>query len=212
MADLTYARPSRWESARSQLLEQGLTIENLTSDPRVAAWRDAFRRSGLKPSTYRSSPEQLARRLLRGENISTPLPIVNAYCAVSAANLASLGGYDLNRLPTMEVTLRYARPEQDSFQPLGGRVENMPLIPTVAVYACGTDIICWSFNHRDSLRTCLEPHTQRALFLCEAVDQAQYHSVANALEELRRTLSAAGARVGGLASADNCSQRTELTL
>lgn len=212
MADVTYGLPSRWESARSELLAQGLTIENLTADSRIASWRDAFKRSGLKPSTYRNSPEQLARRLLRGENISTPLPLVNVYCALSAAHLAPLGGYDLDRLPAMEVTLRYARAEQDSFHPLGGRREDMPLTPNVAVYASGTEVICWSFNHRDSLLTCLKQQTRRAVFLGEAVDRGQYHSVANALEELRRTFSAAGAGVGDLAFADNSSRRTELTV
>ncbi len=208
----TGAHASQWESARSELLGHGLTIENLTADPRIAAWRHAFRLSGLKPSAYRSSPEQLARRLLKGENIATPLPIVNAYCAVSARNLAPMGGYDLDRLTTMKVTLRYARPEQDNFHPLGGRREDMPLTPTVAVYACDAEIICWSFNHRDSRLTCLEQHTQRALFLSEAISMEQHHSIAKALEELRQTLSANGAVVGDLAFVESHSPQIELSV
>ncbi len=212
MNDLTPAQVSQWESARAVLIEQGLTIDNLTADPRIVAWRNAFRRSGLKPSSYRSSAEQLARRVLRGERLVTPLPIVNIYCALSAAHLAPMGGYDVERLPAMEVRLRYAHPEQDTFHPLGGRSEDMPLTPSVVVYACDTEVICWSFNHRDSRATCLEQNTRLGLFLCEAVDHAQYDSVTIALEKMRQTLANAGARVGELAFADNRSRRIELTI
>jgi hypothetical protein len=59
------------------------TSDNLGDDPGIAGWREAFRLQGLKPSRYRTSPEALARRVLRGDRIQTTLPVVNAYNAVS---------------------------------------------------------------------------------------------------------------------------------
>lgn len=41
MNDLTSTHVAPWESARSVLSKQGLIIDNLTADPRVAAWRVA---------------------------------------------------------------------------------------------------------------------------------------------------------------------------
>ena len=183
-------------AARGALLEEGLSLENLVNDPRICGWREAFMRMGLKPSTFKSSAEQLARRLLKGDLIRTPLPVVNLYCAISAKHVCPMGGYDLARLPERQVTVRFARPESDRFTPLGGQAESMPLSPYVAVYACGSEIICWGFNHRDSRMTCLSTETQDAVFFAESVTEAQLPSIKKALGELRDRLAVAGAEVG----------------
>jgi len=181
----------------------GITQQNLADEPRIQAWRRAIARCGLKPSTYKSSPEQLAGRLLRGKGISTPLPVVNAYCAVSVRHLAPLGGYDLRRLPGPVITLRLARPGEDLFQPLGGRPEDMPLTGDVAVYACGSEVICWAFNHRDSARTCLEAGTDEAVFFSEAAAPEQHAGLEAALRDLADLLARNGARVGEIQLTDS---------
>lgn len=200
----------RLEAARAKLLNHGPT--NLPSDPRIIAWRDAFKRSGLKPSTFKSSPEQLAQRMLKGASITTPLPVVNAYCAISANHLAPIGGYDLDRLPQMQVSLRLSDPGSDRFIPLGGRSENMPLLPTIAVYASGNEIICWSFNHRDSANTCLQADTRFAVFLGEGVSVVHYDPLRNALEELRALLESSGARVSDCCLIDRESTLARLSV
>ena len=178
----------------------GITQQNLADEPRIQAWRRAIARCGLKPSTYKSSPEQLAARLLRGKGISTPLPVVNAYCAISIRHLAPMGGYDLRRLPEPAITLRLARPGEDVFQPLGGRAEDMPLTENVAVYASGSEVICWAFNHRDSARTCLEAETDEAVFFSEAVAPEQHAGLEAGLRELADFIRADGG--GGWGGSD----------
>ena len=183
-------------AAQAELQTQGLTIQNLANDPRIHAWRDAYGRSGLKPSTYKSSPEQLARRLLRGELINTPIPLVNTYCAVASQHLAAMGAYDLDRLPHRDVEIRFANAESDSFTPLAGRSDEMPLGPNVVVYASGTEIICYSFNHRDSKNTCLTSHTTAAVFFAEGVNETQVNAARQALEQMHSLLQQAGAKTG----------------
>lgn len=199
------------DSLASSLTGQGITAEKLGEEPRVQEWRKAIKQCGLKPSDYKSSPEQLARRLLKGTWISTPLPVVNLYSAVSARHLAPLGAYDLERLPQPAVTLREAK-ETDTFAPLGGRPEDMPLRPQVAVYASGAEVICWAFNHRDSSATCLVPETDTALFVGEAVAGLQLASLDAALAELARELRDAGATVGDVGYADAQSPSVSLQL
>lgn len=177
------------------LTVQGVSIEELSEEPRIREWRRAFQQIGLKPSTWKSSPEQLARRLLKGSWISTPLPLVNLYSAVSVKHLTPMGAYDVARLPAPSVTLRLPR-EGDVFHPLGGRPEDMPLRPQVAVYASGSEVICWAFNHRDSATTCLRTETDLGLFMAEAVANIQHDSLEIALSELARDLREAGADVG----------------
>jgi DNA/RNA-binding domain of Phe-tRNA-synthetase-like protein len=44
-----------------------LSLEQVAEEPRIKAWRDAYRAFGAKPSEYRSSVEAMARRVLRGD-------------------------------------------------------------------------------------------------------------------------------------------------
>lgn len=170
-------------------------------DERIEGWRSAFRACGLKASEVRSSVEQLVRRLLRDDRLGMPLPIVEAYCALSAMHVAPLGAYDLDRLPSSELILRPAR-AGDSFEPLGGSASKMPLDPRVIVYAAGDEVLCWAFNHRDSARTCLRPETTRAVFIGEALTASQRPALLAALEGLRDVLTDHGASVEPLVVAD----------
>lgn len=179
-------------SAQTLLAGEGVTVESLVDDERIAGWREATAKANLKASRYRSSPEQLARRYLRGKGISTPIPCVNLYCAVSFKFLAALGGYDLYRIPHTPVELRLPNPAEDSFAPLGGKSKDMPLTKDIPVYASGSTVMCWNFNHRDSRLTCLTPGTRVGLFLGEAVSSAQAVALRSALTELKEKLAENG--------------------
>lgn len=203
---------ARAAGARDELTMKGIGLDTLTSDPRIAAWRRAYAEMGLKPSTYRSSPEQLARRLLRHGAITTPIPAVDLYCAVSARHLTALGGYDVDRLAGREVLLRRASPGGDSFDPLGGRKEDFPLKESVAVYAVGNQVICYAFNHRDSEKTCLTNVTRVAAFLGEAVSREQRSPLLDALRELREAFEERGARAGAVGVMDKLGPRVSLSL
>ncbi|HEX3128598.1 MAG TPA: phenylalanine--tRNA ligase beta subunit-related protein [Thermoanaerobaculia bacterium] len=197
------------EALAAPLSAQGVTVETISEEPRIREWRKAYQQSGVKPSTYKSSAEQLARRLLKGSWISTPLPLVNLYSAVSVKHLAPMGAYDVARLPVQEVVLRLPR-EGDVFHPLGAKPEDMPLKPTVPIYASGSEVTCWAFNHRDSTATCLHPETDLGIFMAEAVAEVQLPSLEAALDELARDLRDAGAVVGGVVFATPASPRTVL--
>jgi DNA/RNA-binding domain of Phe-tRNA-synthetase-like protein len=183
------------ETLAAPLTVQGVSIESISEEPRIREWRKAYQAIGVKPSTYKGSAEQLARRLLKGSWISTPLPLVNLYSAVSVKHLTPMGAYDVERLPAPSVVLRFPR-EGDVFHPLGGRPEDMPLRPDVVIYASGSEVACWAFNHRDSVKTCLRDETDLGLFMAEAVAPIQYDSLDAAFSELARDLREAGATVG----------------
>jgi DNA/RNA-binding domain of Phe-tRNA-synthetase-like protein len=187
------------EQVRNQLQRAFPAVDGMLADERIQGWRLAMRLSGLKASAIRSSCEQLARRSLRGDGVRSQDPVVTAYCAVSARHLAPLGAYDLDRLPTRVVTLRPAR-TGDLFEPIGGG-RDFPLDPRVVVYAADNQVLCWAFNHRDSVRTALLPDIEHALFVAEALYPSQVSAMLAAVEELRSLLTDHGGRVGSLAVA-----------
>jgi DNA/RNA-binding domain of Phe-tRNA-synthetase-like protein len=187
------------EDTAQALVNQDVTIELVADHPLVRDWRTAIAACGLKPSTYKSSPEQLARRTLKSGPVRTGLALVDLYCEVATRHLAPLGGYDVERLPATEIELRLARGD-DSFSPLGGG--DMPLTDKVAVYAAGATVICWAYNCRDSRETCLTEDTDTGLFLGEAVTARQHVALRIALADLAGRLAAAGAEVGSVVFAD----------
>jgi lysyl-tRNA synthetase class 2 len=197
---------------RQELLDAGLSIERLAEHPVVAGWRAAIAACGLKPSTYKSSVEQLARRTLKSGPVHTPLPLVDSYCDAATRHLAPLGAYDLATLPAGEVRLRLADPDADVFHPLGARDDEMPLTPLVAVYAAGSTVICWAYNCRDSRDTCLTEDTDVGVFLGEAVIAAQHEPLRNALADLAARLVGAGATVGAARYASAAEPAVDLDL
>ncbi len=182
------------------LVSQDVTIELVADHPLIKDWRTAIAACGLKPSTYKSSPEQLARRTLKSGPVRTGLALVDLYCEVATRNLAPLGGYDVARLPSDRIELRLANPAGDTFAPLGSG--DMPLTDRVAVYAAGSTVVCWAYNCRDSRDTCLTEETEVGLFIGEAVTARQHDALRTALHDLAGRLAAAGAGVGPIVYAD----------
>lgn len=197
-AAVAAGQPFPEDTARA-LVNQDVTIELVADHPLIRDWRTAIAASGLKPSTYKSSPEQLARRTLKSGPVRTGLALVDLYCEVATRHLAPLGGYDVDRLPGAPIVLRTAR-ESDTFSPLGGG--DMPLTDKVAVYAAGSTVLCWAYNCRDSKETCLTEGTDTGIFLGEAVTVVQHDALRTALEDLSGRLAAAGAIVGPVVFAD----------
>src|SRR5688572_22591625 len=195
------------DDTEQALVSQDVTLKLLADHPLVRDWRTAIAACGLKPSTYKSSPEQLARRTLKSGPVRTGLALVDLYCEVATRHLAPLGGYDTDRLPAPAVDLRLARPDDD-FTPLGGG--EMPLTDKVAVYAAGSTVICWGYNCRDSRETCLTEETDTGLFLGEAVTARQHGALRIALADLAGRLAAAGASVGPVVFADRESPKVDV--
>ncbi len=187
------------DDTEQALVNQDVTLELIADHPLIRDWRTAIAACGLKPSTYKSSPEQLARRTLKSGPVRTGLALVDLYCEVGTRHLAPLGGYDTERLPGPEIELRLGLAD-DAFAPLGGG--EMPLNDKVAVYGAGSTVICWAYNCRDSRDTCLTEDTDTGLFLGEAVTARQHGSLRIALADLAGRLGAAGATVGAVVFAD----------
>ncbi len=196
------------------LHEHALTLETVSTHQLVSPWREALAASGVKPSTFKSSPEALVRRYLKSGPLETALPLVNAYCDVSATAVCPLGAYDIGRLPlgaaddAIAIRLRFMA-ESDSFSPIGGRPGDFPRLPSVPCYTVGDEVVCWGFNVRDSASTCLVPDTVSALFVGEALTLDQHAALDNGIRRLRHDLSIPGILVGEIVTATDAYPEVE---
>ncbi len=75
-------------------------LEQVAAHPNIAAWREAYRAFGAKPSEYPCSIEAMIKRVRRGDE----LPYINTLAALcnstSLRYLVTIGGHELDHIPT----------------------------------------------------------------------------------------------------------------
>jgi DNA/RNA-binding domain of Phe-tRNA-synthetase-like protein len=112
----------REEESRAR---EKLNVETLTAEPRLASWREAFRRLGYKPGDFRPSIEALLRRVLRGQELPAINALVDIGNIVSLRHLLPVGGHAIDVL-TQDVSLRPATGSEE-FVPFGSEEMEHPL-------------------------------------------------------------------------------------
>lgn len=136
-------------------LRDRLSLDRIAEEPRIAAWREAYRKFGAKPSEFRCSVEAMARRVLRDD----PLPSINAL--VDIGNLISLryllpvGGHAIDVL-TGDIELRLARGDE-TFVAFGTSEVEHPL-PGEVVFVEGETVLTrrWTWRQANHTLTLLE--------------------------------------------------------
>lgn len=138
----------------------------LDSIPHVAAWRDAYRAFGAKPTRTRNSLESLMRRAAAG------LPRVNrvtdTYNAISVLHRIPIGGEDLARYSGAPRLVRAAGDEPFATTAAGEAVIEYPQ-PGEVVWRDDDQITCRRWNWRQCRHTQLTESTTDALFILDAL-------------------------------------------
>jgi DNA/RNA-binding domain of Phe-tRNA-synthetase-like protein len=158
-----------------------LRLEGVAEEPRIKAWREAYRSFGAKPSEYRSSIEALARRALRHE----PLPSINTLVdignVVSLRHLIPAGGHAIDVL-TGDLALRPARGDE-AFVPFGSdRVEH-PL-PGEIVFVEADTVLTRRWTWRQANHTLTLPQTQAIEFNLDGLPPVLPSEIEQACEEV----------------------------
>jgi DNA/RNA-binding domain of Phe-tRNA-synthetase-like protein len=134
--------------------------ENLTTHPRIASWREAYKTLNMKPGKNYSSVEALARRARGG----SPLPYINTLVALmnsfSLQHLVPCGGDDLDAARG-DLVLRLASGDE-KFVPLGKKEVEHPE-PGEAVYVDSGQVLCRRWNWRQGDGTKLASSTHHVL-------------------------------------------------
>jgi DNA/RNA-binding domain of Phe-tRNA-synthetase-like protein len=158
---LSDALRTQENSLRSQI--QGNPAEH----PRIAAWREAFRRFGARPSEFRSSIEALARRVLRGDALPGINALVDIGNLISLRFLMPVGVHPIP--PGVEpLCLRLAAPA-DRFRPPDGGPEEAPENGEV-VFVQGATVLTRRWTWRQSALTLTLPETSAVFFNLDALE------------------------------------------
>lgn len=146
-----------------QAIRQRADLEPIASYPNIAAWREAYRAFGAKPTEYPSSIEALTKRVKRGDEI----PYINTLAAicssVSLRHLVPIGGHAIDVMsPDGELRLGFARGDED-FMPFGGGpIEHPGSAEVIFTYNTST-VLCRRWTWRQGEFSKLQRTTTAAV-------------------------------------------------
>lgn len=134
---------------------------NVAEHPRIAAWREAYRRFGAKPAEHRSAIEALLRRVLKPDALPAINLLVDIGTLVSVRHLLPAGVHPIPATGA-GLDLRHAR-EGDRFLPAGGDAVEAPA-PGEVVFASGDEVLTRRWTWRQAAGTQTLPETSDVFF------------------------------------------------
>jgi DNA/RNA-binding domain of Phe-tRNA-synthetase-like protein len=175
---------------QNTLLQKEINATNFVAHPSIAVWRRIYTDDfHVEPKTYRSSIESLLKRVLTGKGLWNIFNVVDLYNCCSVLSLLPMGGYDLRKIQG-DLEIRYGKTE-DTFQGIGMK-EKIEVKKEHIIYADEKKVLCWLWNHKDAIDSCIDKNTQEVLFFIDsAVDSS--NSVESALKLLSQYLEKIGA-------------------
>lgn len=180
--DNTAARPALDALLRATEAETRARIRGNVADlPEVAAWRDAYRRFGARPSEHRSAIEAMLRRVLKPDALPAINPLVDIGNLVSLRHMLPVGVHPVGALPRT-VSLRLADPS-DRFVPAEGAEPETPA-PGEVVLASGTDVLTRRWTWRQSVGTRTLADTTRVFFNVDGLPPIEPAQVEAAMREV----------------------------
>jgi DNA/RNA-binding domain of Phe-tRNA-synthetase-like protein len=154
--DLIAMLRSAEESVRKRL-----TLDGVSTHPRIASWREAYRTLGEKPSKFRSSIEAMIRRVLRNQELPLINSLVDLGNAFSLKYLVPTGGHAIDVL-TQDISLRLAT-GQEEFVPFGSEKTEHPSQGEI-IFAEGDQAITRRWTWRQANHTLTLPDTRAIEF------------------------------------------------
>lgn len=127
-------------------------VGNPADFPQIAAWRDAYRRFGAKPSEHRSAIEALTRRVLKPDSLPDINPLVDIGNLLSLRYLLPAGVHPIGP-QSRHIELR-KRLDSDRFLVEAG-AEAEAIAPGEIVLASGSRVLTrrWTWRQAADTRT-----------------------------------------------------------
>jgi DNA/RNA-binding domain of Phe-tRNA-synthetase-like protein len=158
----------------------------LTEHPRIAVWREAYRRFGAKPKDHPSSIENLLRRAAKGHAPSHINRLVDLYNAVSLEALLPVGAEDLAAIDG-DVELTVAGEAEPPVRLLGEPEPRPPKAGEV-IYRDRRGAICRRWNWKEADRTKITEATRDAIVVVEGLPPVGRADVEAALDGIARAV------------------------
>ncbi|ULJ62062.1 B3/4 domain-containing protein [Wielerella bovis] len=162
----------------NEAAKKHLTAEQLSQNPAVAVWREAYQKFKTKKGV-RCSIEALLKRVENGKGVGCISPLVDIYNAASLTFALPCGAEDVD---TFVGSLKLRITEGgDEFLALGDE-ENSPTLAGELCYTDDVGAVCRCFNWRDGKRTMVTENTRRAFVILEYPNSSRESDLRAALD------------------------------
>ena len=158
-----------------------VNIDQIADEPRIKAWRDAYRAFGAKPAEFRSSVEAMARRALRGDELPAINALVDIGNIISLRHLVPAGGHAIDVLKG-DIALRFATGGEE-FVPFGTNDVEHPLRGEV-IFAEGNEVLTRRWTWRQANHTLTLPQTQAIEFNVDGLPPVTKKEIEEACREV----------------------------
>jgi DNA/RNA-binding domain of Phe-tRNA-synthetase-like protein len=158
-----------------------LNLEELTAHPRIASWREAFRKVGIRPSEFRASIEAMTRRALRHQELPSINALVDIGNILSLRYLLPIGAHAID-VVSRDLALCRASGEEE-FVPFGSDQVEHP-IPGEIIFAEGNTVLTRRWSWRQANHTLTLPTTTAIEFNVDGLPLVSKSEVEGICQEL----------------------------
>ncbi|NGX40481.1 MAG: Phenylalanine--tRNA ligase beta subunit [Candidatus Anoxychlamydiales bacterium] len=179
--DISLLLDEEQENCKSQFIS-----EQISSIPKIRDWREAYRKFGFKPSSYRSSIEALIRRVLKGKNLPSINPIVDLYNLISIKYLIPIGADDLDKIEGI-INLTIAE-GNETFLKLGSDVPETAQKGEV-IYRDDKEVLCRCWNYRECEKSKITEATKNVCLVFEGLESTAKEEILKSISDLKELIS-----------------------
>ena len=153
----------------------------LTKEPKIADWREAYKSFGYKPASYRCSAEALLRRVIGDKGLPSINPVVNLYNLISIKHSLPAGADDLDHI---DGGIRLAMAKGgEPFTTLGSREEAKAQEGEI-IYRDDVEVLCKAWNWRECDKSKITEETKNVSLVIEGLEHTSPGEIVKALKEL----------------------------
>lgn len=164
--------------------EQYIESHEISKNSVVAVWRDAYQKFPKKKGA-RCSFENLFKRVMKGNPVSSINPTVDISNAISLSYAFPIGAENLDAF-VGDFRLGRAQGGED-FEPIGEGKQDPPLEGEIC-YMDDAGAVCRCLNWRDGVRTAVMGDCPHQFFAIECVDPERVDVLKKAVEDLAALL------------------------
>ena len=166
----------------------------VSSNKSLSLWKKLYKQFKSYDKRKESSVVALSKRA-KNDKFPTINPIVDLYNLVSVMSATPVGGYDLDMI-SGDIHFQYSDISREF---LGiGMGEAVITDPSDIIYRDNDKTLCWLWNYRDGIRTCISESTSKAIFFMDCPDMREgmvYMPLNNALNDLSRLMKQLGGEI-----------------
>ncbi|MBN2421970.1 hypothetical protein JXB41_01975 [Candidatus Woesearchaeota archaeon] len=167
--------------AKESSIREDYSRHNLSENPKIKSWREAYSSFGAKPKKYKCSVENLYRMILENKDIRHINNLVDVYNYISIRHMIPIGGDDIDKVEG-DIELTIAKGDE-KFIELGSDELKNPK-PEEIIYRDDKEVLCRRFNWKECEKTKMTEDTKNVCLAAEALPPFTKEELKTVLQEL----------------------------